>query len=115
VGILKAFHDDKPGDFNAAVSEYKRTLEAQAPSVGRRAALEATFRSAQPFLHPMVLYVGAFLLAAFSWLGFSRPLSRAALGLVIVAFAVHTIGMAVRIYLHGHPPITNLYASSLFV
>ena len=63
----------------------------------------------------MVLYVLAFLLACGSWLGWSRPLNRAAFYLLLLALAVHTFGLVSRMYLQERPPVTNLYSSAIFI
>jgi ABC-type transport system involved in cytochrome c biogenesis permease subunit len=61
------------------------------------------------------MYVGVFLLAVFSWIGWSRPLGRAALWLLALTLVVHTFGLASRIYISGRPPVTNLASSAIFI
>jgi ABC-type transport system involved in cytochrome c biogenesis permease subunit len=63
----------------------------------------------------MVMYLIAFVLASFSWLGFTRPMSRAAFWLIVLAFVLHTAGLLARIYISGRPPVTNLYSSAVFI
>ena len=127
--ILRAYHDQKPSEFNAAVAAHLAQVETQSPKLASLAALESYFRLAQPFLYTIALYVVVFLLAALSWLfpanntdgkypagnSTGDALRRAAMAVLGVAFLAHTGAMGLRVYLHGHPPITNLYASSLFV
>jgi ABC-type transport system involved in cytochrome c biogenesis permease subunit len=36
-------------------------------------------------------------------------------GLLVVALVVHTLAIALRIYLQGRPPVTNLYSSAIFI
>jgi len=43
-----------------------------------------------PFVHALVLYISAGLLAGLGLLGWSRPFNRAAFWLIAVAFLVHT-------------------------
>jgi len=62
----------------------------------------------------MYLYVVVFVLTALSWLAWPS-LSRAALWLLVMTLAVHTFGLACRIYLSGRPPVTNLYSSAIFI
>ncbi len=85
------------------------------PTAVKRAAFEFFFNHVDPFTHSMVLYVLAFLLACFSWLGWSRPLSRTAFYLLLLALAVHTFGLGSRMYLQERPPVTNLYSSAIFI
>jgi len=81
----------------------------------QRASFEFLFNRVDPFTHCMVLYVLAFLLACGSWLGWSRPLNRAAFYLLLLTLAVHTFGMISRMYLQERPPVTNLYSSAIFI
>ena len=32
-----------------------------------------------------------------------------------MAFGVHSIGLILRMYLQGRPPVTNLYSSAVFI
>jgi len=63
----------------------------------------------------MAFYVMIFLLAAFSWMGFSRPLARSAFWILGLALVIHTFGLAARIYMSGRPPVTNLASSAIFI
>ena len=63
----------------------------------------------------LMLYLGAFVLAALAWLGWSGPLNRASFGLIVVAGCVHTFALVSRIYISGRPPVTNLYSSAIFI
>ena len=73
------------------------------------------FNSFEPFYRALVLYVAAFVLVALGWLGWSRPLNRAAFWLVVFTFALHTFAVISRIYISGRPPVTNLYSSAVFI
>ena len=90
-------------------------LAREQPVATKRASFEFLFNQIDPFTHSMVLYVLAFLLACGSWLGWNRPLSRAAFYLLLLALAVHTFGLFSRMYLQERPPVTNLYSSAIFI
>jgi ABC-type transport system involved in cytochrome c biogenesis permease subunit len=62
-----------------------------------------------------VLYVVAFVLGVFSWIGWTEPLRRASLWLLVLTFALHTLALVGRIYISGRPPVTNLYSATIFV
>ena len=81
----------------------------------KRASFEFLFNRLQPFSQSMALYVLAFLLACFSWLGWSRVLNRSAFYLLLLALAIHTFGLVSRMYLQERPPVTNLYSSAIFI
>ena len=115
---IKAWRDDKPGRFNAAVVQYETLLDEQLPGLRSKLRLEAKFNHASPFIKAMTLYVLAFMLAAGSWLGLARsssPLARSGAWVLLLALAVHTLGLAARMYIQGRPPVTNLYSSAVGV
>jgi ABC-type transport system involved in cytochrome c biogenesis permease subunit len=85
------------------------------PTATKRASFEFLFNHVDPFTHSMVLYVLAFLLACGSWMGWNRPLNRAAFYLLLLALAIHTFGLVSRMYLQERPPVTNLYSSAIFI
>src|SRR5260221_1287446 len=80
-----------------------------------RPRLEYLFNRAQPFLQAMVLYVIVLIFALFSWLKWPKTLGKTAVILLVCAFLLHTVGLLVRMYLQGRPPVTNLYSWALFV
>jgi ABC-type transport system involved in cytochrome c biogenesis permease subunit len=61
------------------------------------------------------LYVLAFVMTFLSWLGLQRPMGRAALVTILLAFTAHTVFLVLRIYISGRPPVTNLYSSAVFI
>ncbi len=112
----RAWRDQQAGAFNASVAGYHRELSNRpvVPLLTKSDA-ELRFNSAQPFYTSAVLYVVAFLLAVFSWLRWPAALGRAAFTVLVVAFALTTLGIAARMWIEGRPPVTNLYSSALFV
>jgi ABC-type transport system involved in cytochrome c biogenesis permease subunit len=115
VKLGRAWRDNQPAAFNAAVHEYRATLEHQIPALLRKCEVESRFGAAQPFYTSSELYVVAFLLAIFSWLKWPETLGRAAFRVVIVAWLLATAGILLRMWLEGRPPVTNLYSSALFI
>lgn len=101
--------------FNATLRDYRARLTDTLPSILMKSDAEVRFNSAQPFYTSTLLYVGAFLLAAISWLMWPVPLRRAAFALVIAAFGLTTVGIGMRMWIEARPPVTNLYSSALFV
>ncbi|MEY4688216.1 MAG: hypothetical protein RIR76_2239 [Verrucomicrobiota bacterium] len=101
--------------FNAAIRELQAITAQRVPPVPRRMEVETRFNAAQPFLTSMVLFMAAFLAAVVSWLRWPGTLGRVALGLLTLAFALTTAGVAARMWLESRPPVTNLYSSALFV
>lgn len=115
--ILIAYSKGDAKDFNEKLASYQNWLSENGPADYRepRVHAEAFYNAFAPLFWACFLYLGAFVLVAFSWLGFTRPLSRTAFWLVIVALAFHTFGLVDRIYISGRPPVTNLYSSAVFI
>jgi ABC-type transport system involved in cytochrome c biogenesis permease subunit len=110
-----AYHAGDAGAFNQQVAFLRDWFGKEQPRAVTRSAYEFFFNHADPFTHSMTLYVLAFLLACFSWLGWNRPLNRTAFYLLLLALAVHTFGLVSRMYLQERPPVTNLYSSAIFI
>jgi ABC-type transport system involved in cytochrome c biogenesis permease subunit len=101
--------------FKKTLIEYRNWLDTKVPDDLAHARREFLFNYYEPFYKSMIMYVVVFLLAVFSLLGWTRPLIRSAFYLLVLAFAVHTIGLVSRMALQGRPPVTNLYSSAIFV
>jgi ABC-type transport system involved in cytochrome c biogenesis permease subunit len=106
-----------PKKFNAAVRQYHDFLEENPPAEWqeRKTDFEVFFNYSAPIYYAMLLYFVAFVLASLSWLGWSRPLNRAAFALIIFTLVIHTFGLIARMYISGRPPVTNLYSSAIFL
>ena len=101
--------------FNARVASLRESLATDRPDTSSRASLEFLFNRIDPFSWSMALYVLAFLLACGSWLGKGPSLRRTAFLLLVVAVVIHSLGLVIRMYLSGRPPVTNLYSSAIFI
>jgi ABC-type transport system involved in cytochrome c biogenesis permease subunit len=115
--ILAAYREGKATEFNRAVNRYQNYLDEHGPDSLKASAprWEAFFNNAEPFYYATVLYLFAFILSALAWLGWSRPLNRAAFWLLVFTFVYHTVGLCLRMYISGRPPVTNLYSSAVFI
>ena len=109
--------------FNESVANYDQYLFDVPARDRTRARVEQIFNEVEPFYYCLVLYVIAFLLAAFSWIGGTRaesvtgPLRRAAVGLTVTTVVIHTAALFVRMYLMDRPFVfvTNLYSTAIFI
>jgi ABC-type transport system involved in cytochrome c biogenesis permease subunit len=111
----RAWRDRQPEAFNTAVAAHQQYIDAEFPGVHTRAIVETRFNSSQPFYSSAVLYVIAFLVGVFAWLRWPEMLGKIAFRIVVIAFAVTTLGILTRMWLEARPPVTNLYSSALFV
>lgn len=113
--MIAAFRTDDRLAFGTELQAIREDLKTNHAAVMGRMKNEFIFNQAEPFYRGMVLYVIAFLLVCVSWLRWNVVLGRAAYWVLLVAFAVHTAGLAARVILQGRPPVTNLYSSAVFV
>jgi len=110
-----AFRAGNRASFAQAADNYLGWTRDAHPKWASKAVAELRFNQMAPFYQGMVLYVGAFLLVVFSWLVLPDELRRAAVLILLLAFAVQTFGMVSRMWLQGRPPVTNLYSSAILV
>jgi ABC-type transport system involved in cytochrome c biogenesis permease subunit len=119
--MATAYSAGNAGDFNSAVAHYKQWLAQDFSPELKKGRLEFFFNDSKSFLHAMIIYLFAFILAAFSLLTlsalprFAETLRQSAFYLIILAGIVHTFGLVFRMYLEGRPPVTNLYSSAVFI
>jgi ABC-type transport system involved in cytochrome c biogenesis permease subunit len=113
--IGDAYRADDHSMFNQQVDLMTGWFAKEQPNAANRTSFEFLFNRLQPFSQSMALYVLAFLLACFSWLGWNRALNRSAFYLLLLALAIHTFGLVSRMYLQERPPVTNLYSSAIFI
>ncbi len=113
--MVSAYRKGNREDFSQALAGYVRWLDLRLPRIASRARSEALFNRASPFTRGMTLYLAALLLSFASWLFWRKALEKSAFWLILLAFGVHTAGLAARMILQGRPPVTNLYSSAVFV
>lgn len=114
--LTEAFRQDQPAVFNDTVQAMVSTLEDRYPEQVTRVHFEKSFNAFSPFLLSIVLYLIAFILTGLAWLGSeNNRVSKTAFWILLFTFLIHTFGLAARMYIQGRPPVTNLYASAIFV
>jgi ABC-type transport system involved in cytochrome c biogenesis permease subunit len=80
-----------------------------------KAESEAAFGRLQPFYWLLIAYAVTVLMVFASWLTSSESLRAWAYRLLLACFVLHTLALGYRMWLHGRPPVTNLYSSGIFV
>ena len=115
--IIVAYAEDNAAKFNEKVAGYEKFLQQETPPNlnWNKNTFEAYFNHFSPFFHASIWYIVVFVLAALGWLGWSRPLNRAAFWLAVATFALHSYALVARMYISGRPPVTNLYSSAVFI
>lgn len=110
-----AYRANDVSAFNSAVHTYQEWLSKNRSNFLTKGSAEALFNHISPFISCMVIYVIAFLCAAFSWLRCGPVLRVSAFRVLLIGLALHTAGLITRMVLEGRPPVTNLYSSAIFI
>jgi len=115
--MLRQLRTNDASGFDNTVASYARTIEAKAPASAnhQKAGFEMGFNRFDPFTVALVFYIGVLVLSLGSFIGFTRPLWRSAMALLVIAMLVHAYGLIARMYISGRPPVTNLYSSAIFI
>ncbi len=132
--LLSSYGRGDVATFNKGIADYRQLLAKYQVSLDEnrqqlldsgvakseimslsKANFEVFFNQFSPFYFAAVLYVFAFVLGIFSWVGWTQPLRRASIWLLWFTFALHTFALLARIYISGRPPITNLYSTAIFI
>jgi ABC-type transport system involved in cytochrome c biogenesis permease subunit len=123
--ILGAQHEGDTEGFEKATRDYVALLRRDLPDVMRRMEIETLYNRASLFTGAAATYVlaslaiiGSFLLRARQNSGASvwgERLRTSGVWLILAALVVHTAAIALRMWLQGRPPVTNLYSSAIFV
>jgi len=114
-GLTMAYRRGETEMFNQTAQDLRQRFIADFPDDIDRVHYERVFNSMQPFSVAMQLYVIIFLAVCISWLRWPKELGNAAFWVLVLAFIIHTLGLASRMYIQGRPPVTNLYSSAVFV
>src|SRR5207249_1232052 len=109
--IANAYSTGNAGEFNQSVAGYKDWLQqndfTREIKKGRN---EFFYNDTKAFLHALIIYLAAFVLAAISLLTlstvpqFSESLRKSSFCLILLAGLVHTFGLIFRMWLEGRPP-----------
>ena len=119
--MATAYAEGDASEFNSAVAGYKSWLAPNFARETSKGRAEFYFNRVKSFLHAMIIYTCAFVLAGGALLTFgvwpvvSESLRRSSYWLILLAFVVHTFGLVYRMVLEGRPPVTNLYSSAIFI
>ena len=102
---------------SAAARQHIDTFQSMAPEkIKSLSKAELTYNRLDAFTNSLAFYLLGFLLLCLSWLFAGKKLRWASWSVVLIGFLIHTIGIALRMYIRGRPaPVTNIYESVIFV
>lgn len=123
--VLKSFAatftESKGGsekDLQVAINEFVEKAKANNPEAypeQKVMAVEVHYNKLAPFMWSWILYALATVLIFLAILFENRSLRIAAWTSLAIAFAFHTYGFGLRVYLTGRPPVSNMYESVIWV
>jgi ABC-type transport system involved in cytochrome c biogenesis permease subunit len=109
-------HGDASGFLSISESINEESLHMAGDAVSEpKIRLEVIYNDYQPFKISMGFYGLAFVLVVISLMFRGNRLYYASAGCLLVGFVFHGIGLLARMLIMGRPPVTNLYASIIFV
>ena len=113
----RAYAAGRQVEFDLAVHNVERSVLARAPESRslRHLDLELLYNRVDAFYRAKIFYGLAFLVCLVAMMTGQRFLARTALAGVLLALLPHTLGLVWRMMIMGRPPMTNLYATFLFV
>ena len=102
----------------SAVDSFKNFARARNPAIypsERDISVEVHEQELHPFQITWIFYLISVVLLAVSWQAGSKWFYRFGWMSAIIAFAFHSYGFGLRIYLTGRPPVSNMYESVVWV
>ncbi len=116
-GLVRAYAVGQQTAFNLAAHTVERSVRERAPESRslKHLDLELLYNRVDAFYRAQLFYGLSFLVCLVALLTSNRFVSRAALVGVLLALIPHTLGLIWRMMIMGRPPMTNLYATFLFV
>jgi ABC-type transport system involved in cytochrome c biogenesis permease subunit len=116
--ILNAYTGHRPTAFGEAIATYRAEyVDPVNPAFPDTTKFEVAFNAAAPFYFAAWMYIFAAILRICSWLGWTEPMRKAAVGLAVAGVCLNIAGLLGRMYLLDRPLVfvTNLYSSSLMI
>jgi ABC-type transport system involved in cytochrome c biogenesis permease subunit len=111
--LSQTFRNNDSTTFNQVCDQLLSSFKA-APWY-TKVKVECALNYIQPFYLCSALYLITFICFCWSWLINSKVLYRSSMTLMLIVLLIHTLGIVCRIYIQGRPPVTNLYASAVFI
>ena len=115
--IAGAYVESDQASFDMAMRAYREFAERRMGSdrALKYMDLEVQLNRWNFFGRAAVFYVIGFIVSFVAFLFPRRELRAAGFGLILLALVLHVAGICIRMAVMGRPPVTNLYATFLFV
>ena len=104
-----------PSGFAADATLLFENQQSIIQSGDNKLGLEVWYNQNNLFVKSLAFYVFAFLLLSTSWLMRSERLRKISFYVLLAGIVCHLVGVVIRTYLMGRPPVSNLYETIVFV
>lgn len=121
IALRDAYRSGDAERFNDELTRFAETPHVIPGESLAKTKAELFYNRFAPFYQSMGMYVVTSVLCLIGFLlwasapKWSAAARWPALSLLIVAFVVHSVGLGLRMYVQGRPPVTNLYSSAIFI
>ena len=120
--LKPAYQTGDAETFNQTLETYLASINNKPPMFysSFKSRLERIYDTASPFYLATAMYVFSLVFVLISWAGVAWKgwrvsTGRLAIGLLLLGLLIHVVGIVLRVYISGRPPVTNLYSSVIFV
>ena len=122
--LLLAYKTGKQEEFDTVLTDYLQLFDEQklADFDSAKLVLEHFYHYSAPLFQALIFYGVAALFIVTSWVLYAVScddigvgIQRSAVGILALGSLLHTAGIVERVMITGKAPITNLYASAVFI
>ena len=115
--LAAAYRDGNTTEFNQLLEDLGADVNQLEPLGWNASKIGAEWwmKQTSPFFISGLIYILAIVTSLFGWIFSSLASRRLSYGLITIAVLVQLVGLLVRIYVSGRPPVTNLYSSATFI
>ena len=115
--LINAAYDGRGEEFQERLSEYRNKYLDQVPQseLWNVEVEHYALNHLEPFHYCFVMYLVIIVVSLCSWLFLRAPMWQSAMLLTLLTFVIHTLGLLARMLVMDRPPVTNLYASAVFI
>lgn len=105
-------------EMDLAVNKFKQMVRQEFPehyAHEKSMRVEVHFNEFHPFRWSAVAYGLALIFFLMMWITGRKPLYKVGIGFLTAGVLLHVYGFGLRVYLTGHPPVTNMYETVVWV
>lgn len=115
--FVKMASGEPEESLNTAVQEFISTIESQHPDYSHQTKIKAelNYNNLHPFRWSWICYFVALIFFSFSYFGTSNKWGGIGWAFLSVGALFHVWGFALRVYILGRAPVTNMFETVVWV